>query len=211
MNRENTFQILGILAVLILIINPVQAGNIDPYNNDSKYAYGENVGWFNFDHSQEPKVLVYDGKLTGYIWQENIGWINLAPADPNYGGVTYDSNRHLSGYAWGENVGWINFNPTIPGDSNDYGVSIDSNGNFGGWAWGENIGWIHFSSTVPVDYGVSVCVVGFDDLRNFAEQWLMDGRGLAADLNNSLHVDFVDYSIFALDWSDFCPDNWRLK
>ena len=50
-----------------------------------------------------------------------------------------------------------------------------------------------------------------DDLRNFAQQWLMDGRGLPADLNHSTHVDFVDYSIFASHWFDFCPDNWPLK
>ena len=199
-----TWRLIG-----ILIINPARAGNTDPYNDGSKYAYGENVGWFNFNPSQGPGVIVYSGKLAGYVWQENIGWINLSPA--SYGGVTYDSNWKLSGYAWGENVGWINFNPTIPGDSNDYGVRIDSNGNFDGYAWGENIGWIHFSSTAPVDYGVSACVVGFYDLYNFTQQWLMDGRGLAADLNYSSHVDFVDYSIFSLNWSDFCPDNWPLK
>jgi hypothetical protein len=209
MNRENTFQILVIIAVLILIINPARAGNIDPYNNGSKYAYGENVGWFNLKPSQGPGVLAYDGKLTGYIWQENIGWVNLSPV--SYGGVTYNSNRKLSGYAWGENVGWINFNPTVPGDSNDYGVRIDYNGKFAGYAWGENIGWIHFSSTAPVNYGVSACVVGLDDLYNFAQQWLMDGRSLAADLNHSTHVDFVDYTILASDWFDFCPDNWPLK
>ena len=187
------------------------AGNIDPYNNDSKYAYGENVGWFNFDPSQGMGVLVYGGKLTGYVWQENIGWVNLSPANPSHGGVTYNSDWELSGYAWGENVGWINFNPIVAGDPTHYGVKIDIDGNFSGYAWGENIGWIHFSSTAPVDYGVSVCVVGFDDLRNFVQQWLMDDRGLDADLNYSTHVDFVDYSIFASDWLDFCPDYWPLK
>jgi hypothetical protein len=30
-------------------------------------------------------------------------------------------------------------------------------------------------------------------------------------LNHSSHVDFVDYSILASDWLDFCPDSWPLK
>ena len=202
--------VLFFLSLLILLLaSPAFTENMDPYKDGSKYAYSENTGWSNFRPVYGPGVTVRGGKVTGYVWQENVGWINLSPSA--YGGVTYDSNWKLSGYAWGENVGWINFNPTIPGDSNDYGVRIDSNGNFDGYAWGENIGWIHFSSTAPVDYGVSACVVGLDDLHNFAQQWLMDGRGLAADLNYSSHVDFADYSILASDWLDFCPDNWLLK
>jgi len=199
-----------ITATLILAIAAgVYAGNTDPYDDGSKYAYGENVGWFDFNPSQGPGVTIYNGKVTGFVWQENAGWINLSPAD--YGGVTYDSNRHLSGYAWGENIGWINFAPVVSGDPNHYGVTIDNGGSFSGWAWGENIGWIHFSSAEPVDYGVRACVVGIDDLANFAGQWLMDGRSLAADLNNNTHVDFIDHSIFAQDWLSFCPDGWRLK
>ena len=196
--------------VLILTLGVVvYADNIDPYNDGSKYAYSENVGWFNFKPTQGTGVLVYGGNVIGYAWQENIGWINLSPAF--YGGVTYDLNWNLSGYAWGENIGWINFNPTVPGDPTDYGVSIDDNGNFHGWAWGENIGWIHFNSASPVAYKVRVCVVGADDLRNFAAAWLNNGRGMPADLNGSTHVDFVDYGMFTSNWLDFCPDNWMLK
>jgi len=192
----------------------VFARNIDPYNDGSKYAYGENVGWFNFKPSQGSGVSVYAGKISGYVWQENIGWINLSPA--SYGGVTYDSQWNLSGYAWSENLGWINFNPTVPGDTTPYGVVIDSQGNFSGWAWGENIGWIHFGSTTPIVYQVTVCVVSMDDLAHFAQQWLMSspdsGTGfLAADLNHNNQVDFVDYSIFSSAWRDFCPDGWQLK
>jgi hypothetical protein len=186
----------------MFISTSIFAQNIDPYNNGSKYAYGENVGWFNFKPTQGVGVTLRAGKVSGYVWQENIGWINLSPA--SYGGVIYDSGWNLSGYAWGENVGWIKFNP------NYGGVTIDDAGNFSGWAWGENIGWIHFSSTAPVNYGVRACVVGLDDLHNFAQQWLMNGI-LSADLDHSTHVDFVDYSIFASDWLDFCLDNWSLK
>ena len=203
MNRKKALRMLSIPAVLILMTGPALAQNIDPYNDGSKYAYGENIGWFNFRPSQGPGATVRDGKVTGYVWQENIGWINLFPV--SYGGVTYDSGWHLSGYAWGENVGWIKFNPSYGG------VIIDSAGNFSGYAWGENVGWIHFSSTTPVAYKVRAGVVSIDDLENFASQWLMTGSSLAADLNHNGRVDFLDYSIFASNWLNFSPDNWPLK
>ena len=119
------------------------AGNMDPDDNGSQYAWGENVGWINLQPAWGDGVTVTDSAVTGKIWGENIGWINLNPA---FGGVINDGAGNLTGYAWGENVGWINFNPTTGG------VKIDSNGIFSGYAWGENIGWINFS---PVGGGPS--------------------------------------------------------
>ena len=52
------------------------------------------------------------GNLAGYAWGENVGWINFdpnVPGDANDYGVTIDSEGNFSGYAWGENIGWINF------------------------------------------------------------------------------------------------------
>ena len=114
--------------------------NIDPQEDNSQYAYGENVGWLNAEPGGNggPGITVTDTAITGYMWGENIGWINLSPT--SYGGVVNDGTGNLSGYAWGENVGWINFAPL--GNS----VTIDNQGNFDGWAWGENIGWIHFQN-----------------------------------------------------------------
>jgi len=119
------------------------AGNIDPAH---KFAWGENVGWFNFAPSQGPGVTVTASALTGFVWAENIGWINLSPAT---GGVVNDGNGNLSGFAWGENVGWINFAPI------GAGVHITPDGFFVGFAWGENIGWINFA---PTGGGVRVLV-----------------------------------------------------
>ena len=125
--------------LLLLFCSTGYAGNIDPDLDDSRYAYGENVGWINFEPSLGPGVTVTDSGLEGYAWGENIGWINLSPL--NYGGVINDGRGNLSGYAWGENVGWINFAPT------GSGVTIDpATGVFSGYAWGENIGWINFAS-----------------------------------------------------------------
>ena len=154
-NKFMTTPLLPFFALVILLCcSVVHAENIDPNDDDSQYAYGENVGWLNAEPLGDsgPGVEVGCFELTGYIWAENIGWINLNPI--SYGGVSNNGNGHLSGYAWGENVGWINFNPA------NGGVTIDSNGDFDGWAWGENIGWIHLHNPavpykIQTAYGVS--------------------------------------------------------
>ena len=190
-----------IVSVTILLITScLSFAEIDPYNTGAKYAYGENVGWFNFNPAYGG-LTFNEGKVEGFIWQENIGWVNFSPV--NYGGVTYDNQRRLGGYAWGENVGWIKFD-------HDYGqVTADWDGNFSGWAWGENIGWVHLNSTSPVAYNVQAAVVNYHDLANFADDWLL-GRSVA-NLNNQGNVDFLDYSILASYWLDFAPAYWPLK
>ena len=39
-------------AILLSFATFVYAENIDPYDVNSQYAYGENVGWLNFEPSQ---------------------------------------------------------------------------------------------------------------------------------------------------------------
>jgi len=151
MIRQQRAPVRGILATLLgcgLAAAPaVQAENIDPANNESQYAWGENVGWLNAEPSGDggPGVEVADFSLTGWMWGENIGWISLSCANTSscgtspYG-VTHDSFGVLGGYAWGENVGWIRFAHGAGG------VVIDpATGDFSGFAWGENAGWISFN------------------------------------------------------------------
>ena len=202
MKNNNVLKVLLIGMVLLCRANLIYAENIDPDNDASQYAYGENVGWVNFEPNKGPGVHVSQTTLTGFAWAQNIGWINLSPT--NYGGVLNDGSGNLSGYAWGENVGWINFNPTFGG------VTIDATGDFDGWAWGENIGWIHFKSTTPVAYKVKTCVVTLDHLIRFAEDWLKSGAGIPADLNSSNNVNMIDYTLFTAYWMKFCPDAWPL-
>jgi hypothetical protein len=144
---------------------PVFAENIDPDDDGSQYAYGENVGWLNAEPLGDggPGVEVEDSKLAGYIWAENIGWVSLSCentsscASVNYG-VMNDGNGNLSGYAWAENVGWISFSceNTANCGAVDYGVTIDpATGVFSGKAWTENIGWMSFDSTDAITFGVS--------------------------------------------------------
>jgi len=207
MNCKKILQILGVLSVLIM--SPALGENIDPYEEGSRYAYGENVGWLNFKPNQGDGAHVSSTNVQGFVWAENIGWVNLSPA--GYGGVVNDGAGNLSGYAWGENVGWINFNPTVSGDLNHYGVTIDAEGNFAGWAWGENIGWINFNSAQLFDKGVRACIVAFDDLANFVDDWLSADPTSPANLISPDGVDGRDYAAFASRWRDFCPDGWQLK
>ncbi len=214
MNLKQTLATTAISAVLLLSIGVSYAENIDPNNDDMQYAWGENVGWVNFEpnvpgDSNSYGATVTSVQVTGYVWAENIGWINLDPndADPNTG-IANDGAGNLSGYAWAENVGWINFDPNVPGDANDYGVTIDEDGNFGGYAWGENIGWMNFSI---VDSYIVACKVTFEDLANFVSYWLVIGAS-PADLDGQADdTDFEDFAIFSSYWQDFCPDGWQLK
>lgn len=134
-----------ILAAMCIMPLSGIAENIDPGDDGSQYAYGENIGWANWEPNTGSGVHVYDTYLDGYIWGENVGWISLryqiGGAGP-FTGVANDGNGNLSGYAWGENIGWVNFSPTTGG------VAIDAQGNIEGWAWGENIGWIHLQASV---------------------------------------------------------------
>ena len=199
-----------VCVVLISAVNVSFAENIDPNEDGSQYAYGQNIGWVNFEPSEGDGVHVSKMQLTGYVWAENIGWISLSCENTaSCGTVNYsvinDGSGNLSGYAWGQNVGWINFNPT------NGGVTIDADGNFDGWAWGENIGWINFKSADLYGYNVKVCVVNYYDLANFVDDWLKTGPNWPADLYSDENVDFKDYSIFAGYWLDYCPDSWPLK
>jgi len=206
---SKTIQVVFFLWVFS--VTSVYAENIDPYEDDSQYAYSENVGWLNFEPNiAGPNVgaAVSSSKLTGFIWAENIGWINLSPS--TYGGVINDGTGRLSGYAWGENVGWINFSPSYGG------VAIDPEGKFDGWAWGENIGWINFDSADLYGYNVKACKVNFIIYARFAEQWFQSlcnaGNDWCsgADIDQLGDVDWLDLGLFADEWLDYCPGDWLL-
>jgi len=57
----------------------------------------------------------------------------------------------------------------------------------------------------------NACIVGFDDLAQFSEQWLASNPNVPADLDGSGTVDFADYSTLANSWLALCPDDWPLK
>ncbi len=56
--------------------------NIQPTGNLAGLAWGENIGWINFDTAAAltasgQQARLASGRLRGYAWGENIGWINL--------------------------------------------------------------------------------------------------------------------------------------
>ena len=56
MKRKNILTVFLQVTVL-LFATAALAENIDPYNDGSQYAYGENVGWLNFEPNRpEPNV-----------------------------------------------------------------------------------------------------------------------------------------------------------
>jgi hypothetical protein len=140
---------------------------INTPSGSNHYAYGENVGWIDFNPSGG-NVEVGDNGLAGYAYGENVGWIKLGDGDSSHPpylnnsssnwGVNNDGNGNLSGYAYGENVGWISFSGT------GYGVVINSTtGVFSGYAYGENVGWISFKGSgygVVTDWRKQVAVNG---------------------------------------------------
>ncbi len=196
-------RLLLILFWSFVFTGSVWAENIDPYDTDRQYAWGENVGWLNFEPGQGEGVTVSRNSLSGYLWSENVGWINLSPGE--YGGVLNDGSGNLSGYGWGENVGWINFDPQVPGDPTCYGVKIDQDGNFQGWAWGETIGWIHLNGSGAVDYGVQTgeCPLDTDRLENWTpvkisnnqDRWLAPRIAVHED---SIHVVWYNLAVDSL-------------
>jgi hypothetical protein len=137
------------------------AENVNPTGDDARFAWGENVGWFNAQPLGPggPGIEVHDFELTGWFWGENIGWVsasckNTASCGRVRYGVNNDGSGVLSGEAWAENVGWILFSPIVPAGGT--GVTIDSSsGQFDGTAWGENIGWINFSAGAAGTWGIA--------------------------------------------------------
>ena len=215
MKKNKLLKAFVVCMVMLFQASLLYAENIDPYNDEMQYAYGENVGWLNFEPNTGDGVQVEGDKLVGFVWAENVGWVSLSCENTgscgtvNYG-VTNDGSGNLSGYAWAENVGWISFScdNTSSCEMVGYGVIVGSDGSFDGYAWAENIGWINFGIA---DNYVLACKVSFDDLANFAALWLEIGSN-AADLDGEADdVDFEDFAIFSGYWQDFCPDGWPLK
>jgi hypothetical protein len=141
------------VTTLLTICQFAHAENIDPANDNHQWAWGENVGWLNFEPANQPGVTVVSNAVLGSVWAENIGWIYLNPF--SHGGVTNDGRGNLSGWAWSENAGWISFSCDNTATCGDvfYQVTIDIDGLFHGHAWGENIGYIIFD-LVNSDSGV---------------------------------------------------------
>jgi hypothetical protein len=140
-------KILIIFLISLLPSLMVFSASID---STYKFAWGENIGWVNFNPTYG-NVQVFNDKLTGYAWSANYGWINLSPTN---GGVLNDGNGNLYGYAWGENLGWVDFS----------NVKINPNtGEFSGYA-------IILKNGSKINFDCSNCKVKTDWRKNVTFQ-----------------------------------------
>ncbi len=67
-----------------------------------------------------------------------------------------------------------------------------------------------FTKDIAVKVKPRCILIDFNDLAVFSEQWLHEGPGLGADLNDSGNIDLKDYSILGDYWLDCRPAAWPL-
>ena len=69
----------------------------------SGFAWGENIGWINFDGgalANPPNPARIDPaacRLRGYVWGENVGWINLDDATHYVGAFVLTGDVNADG------------------------------------------------------------------------------------------------------------------
>ncbi len=83
MKRWLRLPALPAIALLAMVLGAMASGvfaeNIDPANDNSRFAWGENAGWVNAapnGPSGPPPgngVVVSNTALYGYMWSENAG------------------------------------------------------------------------------------------------------------------------------------------
>jgi hypothetical protein len=167
---------LALLAALLLPTAAGSAETVDPDDDDSQWAWGENIGWLDAEPQGDggPGVETTWEDLEGWLWSENAGWVSTACentsscGDVDYGidveTIITNPSVEFRAWAWAENLGWISTaceNTDSCGEV-DYGVEIEvGTGDLIGWAWSENAGWISMrceetDSCGDVDYGVTI-------------------------------------------------------
>ena len=67
-----------------------------------------------------------------------------------------------------------------------------------------------FTKDIAVKVKPRCVLIDFNDLAAFSEQWLNEGPGLGADLDDSGNIDLKDYSILGDYWLDCRPAAWPL-
>jgi len=176
---------------------------------------GQIVG-FARDSNSNFRAAIFDptGDANNHIDLGTLGGLySHARSINNKGYIVGDAHTSDGGYraclfdptGQGENT---NLNDILPPDANWtlwHAYSISDNG----WIVGHGIhyegayGYIHAGLLI-------LDVVDYPDLKSFAEQWLMSGTGLSADLYPDDMVDFKDFAEFAKYWFEYRPGDWSL-
>ena len=67
-HKKLRLTLLSLFLGLLIIITPfASAENIDPNDDDSQYAYGENTGWLNFKPQVQGDPGVHVCRLSHYF------------------------------------------------------------------------------------------------------------------------------------------------
>ncbi len=102
------------------IINFMPTGTtpvmVDDTNGIDGVAWGNEIGWINFDPTGAEEVTVNPstGIISGKAWSQVSGWINFSVTGQS---VKINSSGEFEGYAWtgGPYGGWIKFDCSFAG------------------------------------------------------------------------------------------------
>ena len=170
------------------------------------FAWGGNVGEFNWRPSLADGVVTGEYVCSGKVWAANAGWINLGSGTPANGiryqntdgadsGVNLLADGSLRGLAWGANIGWVNFeatgNPRI-----DFATGI-----LRGYAWAANVGWItlddggsHFVATTQIAPGADTDTDGITDAWELEHAGNLTTLTLDGDADGDGIPDVAEYA-----------------
>lgn len=182
-----------------LLLGVLGAEGDSTVHPDAAFAWGGNVGEFNWRPSLADGVVTGEYVCSGLIWAANAGWINLGDGAPADGiryrnddgtdfGVNLLADGSLRGLAWGANIGWINFEAV-----GDPRINF-ATGALTGHVWGVGVGWVSFAAAP--DHGVATTVIaaGRDsDADGLTDAWELFHTGdlLTLTLNGDADDDGI--------------------
>ena len=117
------------------------AENIDPYDTNAQYGWGENIGWI------------------------SLSCENTSTCATVSYGVANDGSGNLSGFAWAENVGWIKFDSTQRYNARACVVTLDDLLNFASY-WLQRSMIVPLPAELNGDR-----TVDYGDFNIFAQYW----------------------------------------
>lgn len=209
---KNIITALGItLGALLAIPASAQLASTIENSDDTKYAYGANIGWINMRPGMGGDggngVTVRSTYLEGRVYSANCGWITIGkPGGPANGhtytnanendyGVNLEGNA-LKGFGYGANIGWLNFGMNYPPAAQDDAPVIDyKTGEMSGFAWGANVGWINLGNPA-IDFHVVTATIDRpdDDSDGIDDTWERLIAGNTGDLGLNNDQDGDGYS-----------------
>ena len=147
---------------------------VDPAN---AFAWGGNIGEFNWRPSLAEGVLTGEYVCSGKVWAANAGWINLGSSTPA-NGIRYQNT-----------------------DGADCGVNLLADGKLRGLAWGANIGWItlddgaaHFVATTAIPAGADTDADGITDAWELEHAGNLTTLTLNGDADGDGIPDVAEYA-----------------